>query len=223
MRNRFLTMERTTQRASCSERCASSSTSLLEPRTSMEMVRPGLGTPVILTTLLLGPTVTSCTSSAEPSLSAVKESTCATGEQPSVCVMNSMSSRSMSLTTRIFILARKCRLRSLTASRRMDFWMSSTLQPAFWIFLHILRMYLRSSRRMRSMAAYSETTTLFSMSVLGAERQNWMRPTLAFSTRVMAPATWEAFLLKTRPFTSSVSSVVPPRALTTLILLRSTL
>ena len=35
--------------------------------------------------------------------------------------MNSTSSRSMSLMARMLSLARKCRLRSLTASRRMDF------------------------------------------------------------------------------------------------------
>ena len=72
------------------------------------------------------------------------------GMQPQVFEMNSTSSRSMSLTTRIFIFARKCSESSLTASRRIDFCTSSTLQPDFWIFLHMSRMYLRSSLRMRS-------------------------------------------------------------------------
>jgi len=74
----------------------------------------------------------------------------ATGMHPQVLEMNSMSSRSTSFTTRIFIFARKWRESSLTASRRMDFWMSSTLQPVLEIFLHMSRMYLRSSLRMRS-------------------------------------------------------------------------
>ena len=53
--------------------------------------------------------------------------------------INSTSSRSMSLTARILSLARKCRLRSLTASRRIDFWINSTLHLAFLIFLTISR------------------------------------------------------------------------------------
>ena len=64
--------------------------------------------------------------------------------------MNSMSSRSMSLMTMIFSLLRKWRLSSFTASRRIDFCTSSTLQPDFLIFLHISKMYLRSSRSRRS-------------------------------------------------------------------------
>lgn len=88
-------------------------------------------------------TSTSSTSSADPSFSAVNESGCATGLQPSVREMNSMSSRSMSLTTMIFILARKCRDRSFSASRRMLFWISTTLQPDFWIFLQSCREQVR--------------------------------------------------------------------------------
>ena len=139
-RKRFLTSERTTQSASCSERSVSSSTSLFEPRTSRLTVWPLLGTPVTLTTLWPWPTLTSSTSSAEPSLAAVKESTLATGWQPSVLAMNSTSSRSTSRTTRIFILARKCSDRSLTLSRRMDFCTSSTLQPLACTFLQMSRM-----------------------------------------------------------------------------------
>ena len=59
--------------------------------------------------------------------------------------MNSTSSRSMSLTASIFSLARKCKLRSLTASRNIDFWISKTLHFAFFIFLTIFRRYVRSS------------------------------------------------------------------------------
>ena len=40
-----------TQRASCSERAASSSISLLDPRTMIETVRPAFAIPVIFTTL----------------------------------------------------------------------------------------------------------------------------------------------------------------------------
>lgn len=45
-----LTSERTTQRASCTLRSASSSTSLLEPRMSTVIVMPVFGTPVTFTT-----------------------------------------------------------------------------------------------------------------------------------------------------------------------------
>ena len=45
-------------------------------------------------------------------------------------------------------------------------------------------------------------------SVLGGDIQNWMRPILAFSTLVGAPAP-TAFWVKTRPSTNSVSSKVP--------------
>ena len=64
--------------------------------------------------------------------------------------MNSTSSRSMSLMARMLSLARKCRLRSLTASRRMDFWMRRTLHFAFLIFLTMSRRYFRSSLRILS-------------------------------------------------------------------------
>jgi len=51
----------------------------------------------------------------------VKESMSAIGLQPVLLQMNSISSRSMSLITRILSFYRKCRLRSFTASRKMDF------------------------------------------------------------------------------------------------------
>ena len=59
--------------------------------------------------------------------------------------MNSTSSRSMSLTARILSFARKCRLRSLTASLKMDFCMSKTLHLAFLIFFTRFKRYVRSS------------------------------------------------------------------------------
>ena len=59
--------------------------------------------------------------------------------------MNSTSSLSMSLTAIMLSLARKCRLRSLTASRSIDFWMKRTLHFAFLIFLTMFRRYVRSS------------------------------------------------------------------------------
>mmetsp|Transcript_13076 Transcript_13076/g.42851 ORF Transcript_13076/g.42851 Transcript_13076/m.42851 type:complete len:268 (+) Transcript_13076:369-1172(+) len=149
VRKRFFTRHRSTHSASCSERSDSSSTSWLDALHKMVTVLPALGTPVTRT-ILPSPVETSCTSSALPSFSGWKVSMLAIGRQPHVLQMNSTSSRSMSLTTRIFILARKWSERSVTASRRMDFWISSTLHPDFCTFLHMSRMYLRSSLRMRS-------------------------------------------------------------------------
>mmetsp|Transcript_82834 Transcript_82834/g.234704 ORF Transcript_82834/g.234704 Transcript_82834/m.234704 type:complete len:205 (+) Transcript_82834:960-1574(+) len=63
---------------------------------------------------------------------------------------------------------------------------------------------------------------LLSMSVFGAERQNWMSPTLAFSTRLGPPAARATFCVSTRPSTSSVSSVVPPSFFTIRMSWRST-
>merc|ERR1719446_1570877 len=147
--NFCLTRQRNTQSASWSERSDSSRTSRLDALQKSVTVLPLLGTPVTMTTLP-SPVTFSSTRSALPSFSAWNVSTLATGRQPHVFEMNSMSSRSMSVTTMIFILARKCSERSLTASRRMDFCTSSTVQPDALIFLHMLRMYWRSSLRMRS-------------------------------------------------------------------------
>eukprot|EP00965_Chrysotila_dentata_P142396 4707695-Pleurochrysis_carterae.AAC.1 len=61
------------------------------------------------------------------------------------------------------------------------------------------------------------------MSVLGAERQNWMSAILALGTRVGPEAACDAFWVKTMPRTSSVSSMVPPSFLTTAMSRRSTL
>mmetsp|Transcript_15243 Transcript_15243/g.32842 ORF Transcript_15243/g.32842 Transcript_15243/m.32842 type:complete len:221 (-) Transcript_15243:1052-1714(-) len=105
MRKGRCTRQRTTQRASCRERSASSSTSLFDPRTTTVAVRPMFGIPVTLTSLE-APTDTSSTSSAWPSFSGFMWSMCAMGRQLSVLEMNSISSRSMSRTTRIFALAR---------------------------------------------------------------------------------------------------------------------
>mmetsp|Transcript_82216 Transcript_82216/g.233071 ORF Transcript_82216/g.233071 Transcript_82216/m.233071 type:complete len:281 (-) Transcript_82216:7-849(-) len=63
---------------------------------------------------------------------------------------------------------------------------------------------------------------LLSMSVLGADRQNWMSPIRAFATRVGPPAALDTFWVSTRPSTSSVSSVVPPSFFTSRMSLRST-
>ena len=51
MMNLFFTRHLTTQRASWSERAASSNMSLLDPRTIIETVLPALAIPVIFTTL----------------------------------------------------------------------------------------------------------------------------------------------------------------------------
>mmetsp|Transcript_11668 Transcript_11668/g.18987 ORF Transcript_11668/g.18987 Transcript_11668/m.18987 type:complete len:285 (+) Transcript_11668:69-923(+) len=171
MRNLFLTKQRTTHKASCNDRSASPRTNLFDPRQRTVTVLPLFGQPVTLITLP-DPRDTSSTSFAWPSFSGRKLSTWATGRHPTVRLMNSISVRSTSLMTMIFIFARKWRERSFVASRKIDFCTSKTLQPESLIFLHNFNMYLRSSRRIRSIAAYSETTTLFSMSVFGAERQN---------------------------------------------------
>merc|ERR1712012_533431 len=144
IKNLFLTRHLMTQSASWIDLSASSSTSLLDPRTRTETVRPWFWMPENLTTLL-APAWTSSTRSAVPSISGWKWSKLAMGLQSRVLQTNSMSSRSTSLTTMIFVLERKWMARSLTASLRMDFWMRSTLQPAFLIRLTILRMYCLSS------------------------------------------------------------------------------
>ena len=64
--------------------------------------------------------------------------------------MNSMSDRSMSLMTMIFMLARKCSDVSVTASRKIDFWINRTLQPVFLIVRQRFSRYLLSSRKARS-------------------------------------------------------------------------
>mmetsp|Transcript_55635 Transcript_55635/g.144646 ORF Transcript_55635/g.144646 Transcript_55635/m.144646 type:complete len:268 (+) Transcript_55635:991-1794(+) len=64
---------------------------------------------------------------------------------------------------------------------------------------------------------------LLSMSVLGADKQNWISPTLASWTRVGPPAALATFWVSTRPSTSSVSSAVAPSFLTNRMLFRSTL
>mmetsp|Transcript_23828 Transcript_23828/g.34820 ORF Transcript_23828/g.34820 Transcript_23828/m.34820 type:complete len:292 (-) Transcript_23828:52-927(-) len=102
----------------------------------------------------------------------------------------------------------------------MDFWMRSTLQPVFLMALQSLSKYLRSALRMRSICSYSETTTVLSMSVFGAERQNWMSMTLALSTFLILP---QMLLLRTSPSTISLSSTVPPRRSTTRTSFKSTL
>lgn len=81
---------------------------------------------------------------------------------------------------------------------------------------------LTSNSMQQEMCKATLATTLFSMSVFGALRQNWMRPTFAFSMRVGPPAAFLAPCAKTIPSTSSVSSTVPPTCLTILIVSRST-
>mmetsp|Transcript_99085 Transcript_99085/g.308769 ORF Transcript_99085/g.308769 Transcript_99085/m.308769 type:complete len:205 (+) Transcript_99085:883-1497(+) len=63
---------------------------------------------------------------------------------------------------------------------------------------------------------------LLSMSVFGADKQNWISPILAFSILVGPPATLATFCVSTRPSTSSVSSVVPPNFRTRRMSWRST-
>mmetsp|Transcript_27304 Transcript_27304/g.44332 ORF Transcript_27304/g.44332 Transcript_27304/m.44332 type:complete len:254 (+) Transcript_27304:66-827(+) len=114
IRYRCFTNERTTHWASWTERLASANTSSFDPRSNTVEVRPGLATPTNLTTLCPDPgRTTSPTCSALPSFSGDRESTWGTGVHPRVRQTNSTSVRSMSVTTRMPILARKCRLSSL--------------------------------------------------------------------------------------------------------------
>lgn len=62
--------------------------------------------------------------------------------------------------------------------------------------------------------------TWLSMSVLGGDTWNWMSPILAFSTLLTFPA---ALCDRTRPSTSSVSSMVPPSFLMILMSFKLTL
>jgi hypothetical protein len=134
----FLTKHRITHKASCRDRSASSRIKVLAPLQTMLTVLPALLVPKTLT--ILDPLAwTSSIRSALPNLSSVKESISAIGLHPVDLQMNSTSSLSISLIQRILSLARKCRERSLTASRRMDFCMKRTLHFAFLIFLTILR------------------------------------------------------------------------------------
>ncbi|ANB11289.1 hypothetical protein AWJ20_4093 [Sugiyamaella lignohabitans] len=131
------TKQRITQRASCKERSDSSRINWLAPLQMMETVdvepeAEPLPLPELLSDPLLAAVPltlitrdpedsTSSTRSAYPNLSSVNESMSAIGLQPVLLQMNSTSSLSISLTTMIFSLERKCRERSLTASRRIDF------------------------------------------------------------------------------------------------------
>lgn len=65
---------------------------------------------------------------------------------------------------------------------------------------------------------------LFSISVLGELRQNWIKAILAFFMEVGPLADFAGFSEgKTRPSTKLVSSIVPPNFLTTLMSFKSTL
>merc|ERR1719367_1999941 len=139
MRYFFFTRHLMTQSASCRDLSASSSMSLFEPRRMRDTVRPWVAAPVNLM-YLDTPTCCSSIRSTLTRFSAVKWSREAIGRHPMVLQTWSMSSRSISLTTMIFILSKKCTAKSERASRRMDFWMSRTLQPAFLICLTMLRM-----------------------------------------------------------------------------------
>mmetsp|Transcript_26845 Transcript_26845/g.75051 ORF Transcript_26845/g.75051 Transcript_26845/m.75051 type:complete len:212 (-) Transcript_26845:948-1583(-) len=101
----FCTRHRMTHIASCRLRSASSSTSLLLPRSSTLAVRPMFWMPEMRTILPL-PVDTSSALAAIPSFSVFMWSTWAMGLHPRVLQMNSTSSLSMSLTTMILALAR---------------------------------------------------------------------------------------------------------------------
>mmetsp|Transcript_35791 Transcript_35791/g.78181 ORF Transcript_35791/g.78181 Transcript_35791/m.78181 type:complete len:238 (+) Transcript_35791:384-1097(+) len=151
----LFTKERTTHRASWIDRSVSSSTMRLDPRTRIDT--PGYCrfcfSPVKrMIDPSPDPRFCSVTNSADPSFSLVKLSSTVTGSQPSMRDTKSISSRSTSRTTKILALAQKSRDRSVTASLRMDFWMSRTLHPVAAICLIILAIISRSSRRIRSMA-----------------------------------------------------------------------
>lgn len=83
MRARFLTRQRITHSASCKERSASSRMRTLAPRTRIETVLPAsLCVIPVSFTVRLPDDWASSSSSADPSLSSVKDSTSAMGLQP---------------------------------------------------------------------------------------------------------------------------------------------
>merc|ERR1719336_715125 len=96
-----------THRASWIDLSASSSTNLLLPLMMIEQVLPGVAIPVIFTHLEL-PVCISSTRSALARFSAVKWSRDAMGRHPMVLHRKSTSSLSMSFTTMIFILSKRC-------------------------------------------------------------------------------------------------------------------
>ena len=115
----LLTILLTTHKASWRERSASSSNKWFDPRTKIETVFELFGTPVIFTTFEPSDNVTSSHNLAVPNLSGVNESICAIGLALIVFEINSTSSLSISLITKIFALARKWSAKSLTASLKM--------------------------------------------------------------------------------------------------------
>ncbi|KAH3663770.1 hypothetical protein OGAPHI_005173 [Ogataea philodendri] len=200
IRARSFTRHRITHSASCNDRSVSSKIWLLAPRHTTETVGwVTFFTPVILM-IRDSDDSTSSTRSAVPRRDSTNESTSAIGLQPRLLLMNSISSLSMSLTTRMLSLDRKCSARSLTASLRIDFWISNTLHLAFLIFLQILSKYALSSLRILSICL----------------------PIRALSILVGPPALLITFCVKTTPATVSVSSMVPPSFLIKRISFRST-
>ena len=123
-------------------------------------------------TLLPSDYISCSTKSAYPNFSFFNPSICAIGVHPRVLQINGTSSLSTSLTTKIFFLARKWRESSLTESRRIDFYINTTLAPDFIIFLIILAIYFFSYLRILSMSELDLTVTEFSISVLGEDKQN---------------------------------------------------
>ena len=139
---RFFTKHLTTQCASCKDRSASSRTREFAPRTRSDTVRGCESFPLGVLVEVEEPVVcagagdertpvtftnreprllSSSTRSAEPSLSSEKDSISAIGLHPVLLQIKSISSRSISLIAMMFSFARKCKLRSFTASRKIDF------------------------------------------------------------------------------------------------------
>eukprot|EP00438_Fugacium_kawagutii_P004407 Skav228592 [mRNA] locus=scaffold1161:30461:37461:- [translate_table: standard] len=155
MRAFFFTRLRTTHKASWMDLSVSSNSIWLDARTKTETHPPLEVCRPVKRTILPNsdPSFSSITSSAFASFSVVKVSNVAAASTPKIFEMNSISSRSMSLTTMILAFAQKSSERSVTASLRIDFCTKSTLQPVFAICLTIFASRVRSSRRSRSICA----------------------------------------------------------------------
>lgn len=76
----------------------------------------------------------------------------ATGVAPIVLAINSISSLSISLTTIIPFLAKKCKDKSLVASLKIDFYINITLAPDETIFFINPAIYFLSSFKILSIA-----------------------------------------------------------------------
>ena len=146
---------------------ASSRTILFDPRIRMEQVLPGLATPVISARPL--PRWSTPQQVRQPSLSFMNESMCAIGLQPSDLQMYSMSSRSMSRMT-------ACQASEGSGAtdhsrRHAECFLDEKDGTSSLLIFCTVSGCICALQGGSCPLTYC-TTTLFSMSVLGALRQN---------------------------------------------------